>query len=80
MILVFLCSEFEILSCNNEDLHSSHAKSVIMSVFWSVHVLLTAVTKEPNRSNVILEVSDRMYCSACSRGFDSREEQVGFAV
>nr|XP_020647690.1 ankyrin repeat and zinc finger domain-containing protein 1 [Pogona vitticeps]XP_020647692.1 ankyrin repeat and zinc finger domain-containing protein 1 [Pogona vitticeps] len=34
------------------------------------------VIKEPSRPTAILEVSDRMYCSACSRGFDSREEQA----
>ncbi|KAJ7345999.1 hypothetical protein JRQ81_001949 [Phrynocephalus forsythii] len=33
-------------------------------------------TQEPNRPKAILEVSDRMYCSACARGFDSREEQT----
>ncbi|XP_053149135.1 ankyrin repeat and zinc finger domain-containing protein 1 isoform X2 [Hemicordylus capensis] len=34
------------------------------------------VTKEADRICGVLEVSDRMYCSACSRAFDSREEQT----
>ncbi|XP_008110324.1 tRNA endonuclease ANKZF1 [Anolis carolinensis] len=34
------------------------------------------VTKSPDQSSMVLEVSDRMYCSACSRSFDSREEQT----
>ncbi|XP_060629064.2 tRNA endonuclease ANKZF1 isoform X1 [Anolis sagrei] len=34
------------------------------------------VTKSPDQSSMVLEVSDRMYCSACSKSFDSREEQT----
>ncbi|XP_042317625.1 ankyrin repeat and zinc finger domain-containing protein 1 isoform X2 [Sceloporus undulatus] len=34
------------------------------------------VTKSPDRPSMVLEVPDRMYCSACSRSFESREEQT----
>ncbi|XP_061465359.1 tRNA endonuclease ANKZF1 isoform X2 [Rhineura floridana] len=34
------------------------------------------VTKGPESPRGILEVPERMYCSACSKAFDSREEQT----
>ncbi|XP_034982843.1 tRNA endonuclease ANKZF1 isoform X1 [Zootoca vivipara] len=34
------------------------------------------VTKGPDQPNRILEVSDKMFCSACSKTFDNREEQT----
>nr|XP_056707587.1 ankyrin repeat and zinc finger domain-containing protein 1 [Euleptes europaea] len=34
------------------------------------------VTNGPDRSYGVLEVSGRMYCSACLKAFDSREEQT----
>ncbi|KAH0621216.1 hypothetical protein JD844_022294 [Phrynosoma platyrhinos] len=34
------------------------------------------VVKSPDQPSMVLEVSDRMYCSACSRSFESREEQT----
>ncbi|XP_015280558.1 PREDICTED: ankyrin repeat and zinc finger domain-containing protein 1 [Gekko japonicus] len=38
--------------------------------------VLVSVTNGPDRSCGVLEVSDRMYCSACMKSFDSREEQM----
>ncbi|XP_060117063.1 tRNA endonuclease ANKZF1 [Heteronotia binoei] len=35
-----------------------------------------SVTNGPDRSRGVLEVSDRMFCSACLKSFDSREEQT----
>ncbi|XP_044294275.1 ankyrin repeat and zinc finger domain-containing protein 1 isoform X1 [Varanus komodoensis] len=33
-------------------------------------------TKRPDQASVVLEVSDRMHCSTCSKPFESREEQT----
>ncbi|XP_062972867.1 tRNA endonuclease ANKZF1 [Elgaria multicarinata webbii] len=38
--------------------------------------VVVPVPKGPDRPSMVLEVSDRMYCSACSRAFDNREEQT----
>ncbi|XP_077176884.1 tRNA endonuclease ANKZF1 isoform X2 [Paroedura picta] len=38
--------------------------------------VVVSVTNGPDRSYGVLEVSDRMYCSACLKSFDSREEQT----
>ncbi|KAL8183012.1 UNVERIFIED_CONTAM: hypothetical protein K2H54_012089 [Gekko kuhli] len=38
--------------------------------------VLVSVADGPDRSRGVLEVSDRMYCSACMKSFDSREEQT----
>lgn len=56
-----------------KDIHSSHTFVLLMAFFFAV----LAETKELQQAKLTLEVSDRMYCSVCSKAFENRDEQVG---